>query len=82
MPLPNAWKLAPREMQMAAMGKLQLMVRRAARPISRKVSLGLNIPSSTSGIIWNTRKPQVISTSAAPVAIFRVRVIRSGFRAP
>ena len=78
----RAWKQELREMHTAAMGKLQLMVRRAALPISRKVSEGLNMPSSRSGTNWNTRKPETIRTSAALQAIFRVFTIRSGLRAP
>ena len=82
MPLPRAWKQPLRAMPKAARGKLQLMVRSAARPMIRKVSLGLNMPISRSGANWKARKPASIRHTAAVQAIFRVLVILRGFRAP
>ena len=80
--MPRAWKLALRAMHTAAMGKLQLIIRSAERPIARKVSPGLNRASSRSGANWNTSSPVTISAKAPPQVIFRVWVIRLGFRAP
>ena len=82
MPLPRAWKLALIAMQIAATGKLQLIIRRAERPMSKNFGLGLKIISSASGKNWNTANPRIISDKQLMQVNFSVRRIRSGFRAP
>ena len=54
MPMPNAWKDAPKAMAIAANGKCRLTIRNAVMPIRTSAALSspeLKMPISTSGKI-------------------------------
>ena len=62
--LSRAWQTEPATMQKPANRKLMLISRRAGTPMASIAAEGRNMPSSVSGISWNSTKPSIVKKDA------------------